>query len=77
MMTPELQERITYHTQQLATALWEANHPETPSTLEGIEVHVREQLLEHVSPQIGVFLSKKQQIQQQDERGLSTVRLES
>jgi hypothetical protein len=77
MMTPELQERITYHTQKLAAALWEANHLETSSTLEEIEVHVREQILEHVSPQIGVFLSKKQQIQQRDERELSTVRLES
>lgn len=76
-MTPEIQDRIKHHTQELAAALWEANQLETLSTLEEIEVHVREQVLEYVSPQIGVFLSKRQQIQQQGDRGLSTVRLES
>jgi hypothetical protein len=28
-------------------------------TLEGIEISVREQMLENVSPNVGIFLSKK------------------
>ncbi len=60
-MTPELKTRIDHHTKELAKALWELEHQTEMSNLETIEIVVRDQVLTHVSPQIALFLSKKQQ----------------
>jgi hypothetical protein len=40
--------------------LYEETAPEQLTTLEGIEETVRGHILEHVSPQIGHFLSQQQ-----------------
>jgi hypothetical protein len=37
-------------------------------TLEGIEIEVREQMLENVSPNVGIFLSKKAVGQRQEKK---------
>lgn len=61
MMTPEKQERLQACLQELAAILYEeTNHAEL-TDLESIEKTVRTQMLEHVSPQIALFLSNKQQ----------------
>lgn len=57
-LTPEQQKSIEYHSREIARILHTEAAPETIETLEGIEKTVREQILEHVSPTIGVFLSK-------------------
>jgi len=60
-MNPENLAQIQAHTQALAALLYEeakACTPEQLETLEGIEVTVRRQLLQYVSPEIGFFLSK-------------------
>lgn len=68
-MTSELQDRIDFHTKELAAALWELSHPEEMANLETIEIVVRDHVLTHVSPQIALFLSKKQQERQRDVPG--------
>jgi hypothetical protein len=68
-MTPELKALIDYHTKELAAALWKLDHPAEMTNLETIEMVVRDQVLTHVSPQIALFLSKKQQERQRDVPG--------
>ncbi len=41
--------------------------PEELSTLEAIEQTVRQKILQHISPEIGVFLSKQPQGQPKEE----------
>lgn len=60
-LTPEQQKSIEYHSREIAKILHADAAPEAIETLEGIEKTVREQILEHVSPTIGVFLSKLKQ----------------
>jgi hypothetical protein len=64
-MTPEDSQKLQVYLEAVAAILYHNSEPEQLKTLEGIEQAVRQQVLEHVSPQIGVFLSKKQQQQQQ------------
>ncbi len=45
-----------------------ATPPEQLTTLGGIEQAVREQMQKHVMPEVGVFLSQRQQERQQDAR---------
>ena len=58
-MTPEEAQRLQACVQEIAAILY----PNTPAselkTLEGIEKAVRQQMLEHVSPEVGIFLSSK------------------
>jgi hypothetical protein len=61
-MTPEDQERLEACTLELAEILYRnADNKDALQlkTLEGIELAVREQVLENVSPKIGFFLSRK------------------
>lgn len=70
-MTPEDKKRIEEYTAEIAKILYrnaEAKNAEQLKTLEGIEIAVREQILENVSPNIGIFLSKKAVEQRQEER---------
>ena len=60
-MTPEKQQALQEHIKVIAKILYEETSPEQIRNLEILEETVRQQMLEHVSPQIGVFLSKKQQ----------------
>jgi hypothetical protein len=50
--------QIKAHAQAIAALLYEDTDPEQIKTLEGIERVVRSHMLEHVSPEIGVFLSQ-------------------
>ena len=62
-MTPDKQERIEACIQELATLLYEEADKSQLLNLEGIEKTVRRQILEHVSPNIALFLSNKRQEQ--------------
>jgi hypothetical protein len=60
-MTPEKAEAIKAHAEAIAALLYEEADPQQLTTLAGIEKTVRDQLLEHVTPHIGVFLSAQRQ----------------
>ena len=60
-VNPEKQERLQACLQELATLLYEETHSCELQDLESIEKIVRQQMLEHVSPQIALFLLSKQQ----------------
>jgi hypothetical protein len=72
-MTPEDQQKLEEYCQGIAAILYrnaEAKNAEQLKTMEGIELAVREQMLENVSPKIGIFLSKQAVAQQQEKRGI-------
>lgn len=60
-MTPEDKQALERHTREIAKILHRNTPVETITTLEGIEKTVRREILEHVSPEIGIFLSNKPQ----------------
>jgi len=60
-MNPEKQERLQACLQEVATQLYEQTDKGELRSLESIEKTVRQQMLEHVSPQIALVLSNKQQ----------------
>ncbi len=62
-MTPEKAEELKTYVQAIATILYEETPQETLNTLEEIEQTVRQKVLKHVSPEIGIFLSKELQVQ--------------
>ena len=55
------------HARAIAALLYEETDPEQMQTLDGIEQTVRAHLLEHVSPEIGIFLSKPAAVPAVDE----------
>ena len=55
-MTPERQARLQACLQELAAILYEETNAAELTNLESIEKTVRSQMLEHVSPQIALFL---------------------
>ena len=61
-MTPEKTEALKDHLQAIAAILYEENPPEKLKTLEEIEQTVRQKILKHVSPEIGIFLFKQSQV---------------
>lgn len=61
-MTPEEAQRLQACVQEIAAILYNNTPPSEVATLEGIEKSVRKQMLEHVSPQIALFLSGKLQV---------------
>lgn len=65
-MTPEQQQALQKHIRAIAQILYEDTPGEQLTTLGNIEQAVREQMLEHVMPEVGIFLSKTLQAQQQD-----------
>lgn len=70
-MTPEEKGKLEACTREIAEILYrdaEAKDAEQLKTLEGIEIAVREQMLEKVSPKVGIFLSKKAVGQKQEKR---------
>ena len=70
-MTPKEKERLEACTREIAEILYresESKDAEQLKTLEGIEIAVREQMLENVSPKVGIFLSKKAVGQRQEKR---------
>ena len=62
-MTPEEEKELAEHIKEIGKILYRQAKPEQVATLAKIEETVREQVLEHISPQIGVFLSDKEQEQ--------------
>jgi hypothetical protein len=62
-MTRDKQERIEACIQELAALLYEEADQSQLQDLEGIEKTVRQQVLEHVSPNIALFLLRKRQEQ--------------
>ena len=58
MDTHKLQQ-IQEHARAIAALLYDETAPEQLTTLEGIEQAVRGHILEHVSPEIGHFLSQQ------------------
>jgi hypothetical protein len=62
-MTPEDKKLLADHIKAIAKILYKNTPPKKIETFEGIETTVRDQVLEHVSPQITFFLSEKRQEQ--------------
>lgn len=58
-MSPEDQATLAQHSREIAKILHRNSSPKAIDTLEGIETTVRQQMLEYVSPEIGIFLSKR------------------
>ena len=58
-MTPQEQERLQACVTEIAQILYNNTPAEQIATLEGLEKTVRQQLMEHVSPKIALFLLKK------------------
>jgi hypothetical protein len=58
LMDAEKLQQIQAHARAIAALLYEETAPEQLTTLEGIESAVRGHILEHVSPEIGQFLSQ-------------------
>lgn len=58
-MTPEELERLQACTTEIAQILYNNTPADQIATLEGIEKAVRQQMMEYVSPNIALFLSKK------------------
>lgn len=75
LQTDKLQQ-IQAHARAIAALLYDETAPEQLTTLEGIEEAVRGHILEHVSPQIGHFLSQQQVAQAVGEVGNSKASLE-
>jgi len=69
-------QQIQDHARAIAALLYEETAPEQLTTLEGIESAVRGHILEHVSPQIGQFLSQQQAAPVVDALGNSKASLE-
>ena len=67
-MTPEKAKELKTYVQAIAAILYEETPQETLNTLEEIEQTVRQKVLKHVSPEIGVFLSERSQVQPQAEK---------
>lgn len=57
-MTPEEKQELNEHVQAIAKILRKESSSHPMTTLGEIESVVREQLQTHVSPQLGLFLSK-------------------
>lgn len=62
-MTPEAEKEIAGHINAIAKILYRQAQPEQVETLAKIEQTVREQTLKHITPQIGIFLSNREQEQ--------------
>ena len=68
-MTPEEQERLQACSQEIAEILYRNSDQSKLKTLEGIEQTVRQQMREHVSPEVAFFLSTMKREMPVDESG--------
>lgn len=75
-MNVDKKAQIQAHAQAIAALLYEETDPEQVKTLAGIEEAVRKHVLEHVSPEIGNFLSRQVAAQRVDASGASTALLD-
>lgn len=74
-MDADTLQQIQVHARAIAALLYDETAPEQLTTLEGIEAAVRGHILEHVSPEVGNFLSQQQVAQAADEIGTSKASL--
>jgi hypothetical protein len=58
-MNDDTLKQIQSHARAIAALLYDETAPEQLTTLEGIEEAVRGHILEHVSPEMGHFLSQQ------------------
>lgn len=58
-MTPEEEQSVAYHVRELAKILYKDADPKRLTNLGDLEAVVREQVHKHVTPELGVFLSKQ------------------
>ncbi len=68
-MTPSERKELEACLKRASKILYDNTDSESLDTLEGIEIAVREQVLENVSPQIALFLSKQKQRQKREKNG--------
>jgi hypothetical protein len=66
-MTPEQEQELQSHVQKIAAILYQDTPSEQLTSLEGIEIAVRQHVLERISPEIGIFLSAQVAAQRQAE----------
>lgn len=76
-MDADKKAQIQAHARAIAALLYEETDPQQVKTLAGIETAVRGHLLEHVSPEIGNFLSKQAAVQRLDENETSAASLDN
>jgi hypothetical protein len=68
-MTPEQQQAIKKHADAIAEILYADCKPGSLKTLEDIEIAVKEQVLNHVTPEIGFFSSTQlAELHQEEQR---------
>ena len=73
-MTPSERKRLEACLTEVSEILYNNSDTESITTLEDIETVVREKVLENVSPQIALFLSKeKQKREREDNEKLKVV----
>ncbi len=65
-MTPEEEQIVKAHADEIAAILYRNTDPEKLNSLEDIEQAVRTHMLDHVSPHVGTFLSEKRPKQPQE-----------
>ena len=65
-MTPEQQQAIQTRVEAISAILYADCEPGSLKTLEDIELAVKERVLTHVTPQIGIFLSTQLAGQKQE-----------
>lgn len=58
-MNPEKEKALKEHIQAIAKILYAETLPEQLKDLETIEATVHDHVTEYVSPELGIFLSKK------------------
>jgi hypothetical protein len=68
-MTPEQEKALTPHLEAIAQILYDDSDPAAITTLEGIELTVREKMQAYVSPKLGRFLSERLALHKPDECG--------
>jgi hypothetical protein len=68
-------QQIQAHARAIAALLYDETTPEQLTTLEGIETAVRSHILEHISPEIGHFLSQRQVALAVDDNDISKASL--
>jgi hypothetical protein len=66
-MTPSERKELEACLRKASEILYNNTDPDSLETLEDIEIAVREQVLENVSPQIALFLLKEKQRQEREE----------
>ncbi|EHJ12936.1 hypothetical protein CWATWH0003_2386 [Crocosphaera watsonii WH 0003] len=76
-MTPSERKRLEACLTEVSEILYNNSDTESITTLEDIETVVREEVLEHVSPQIALFLLNKKQKRERGENEKSKVVLDS